>query len=318
MFGLGSKNLTGIANFKYKIPLERIKTLDIGFKSKRFSFLVFPEDLSYNKFEPFLTINFNNSIKKNHKKTIGFSSSLIFLEYLYKGKQTDFYYVNDLYFKYDFNNDKDNFWFRINMKQANNFALISTDINKQFDYNTKKKNSFYLRVFAGMFLYNRKNSPTYIPLTPSAKFLLSASNNSYLGSSTNAFTQYQKDYSFNNFFFDRNAKDMFFSRQIGTYSDGGFKTNTNIGNSNKYLLALNMSTDIPIPIPIEPWLNVALTEGVNKPDIVAEFGASINLMNKFIQFHFPFVTTKNLSTNSFAEKISFSINLMKLDKLRKY
>ncbi len=317
LFGLGSKNITGIVNFKYSFPLQKIKSLALGFQSKRFSYLVFPEDLAYNKIEPFIELNFNES-KNNHLKSFGFKSNFIFLEYLYKGRQTDFYYVNHLFFKYDFNKKTDNFWFQIDAKQSTNFVLVSGEFNAKINYPTKKKNAFYARFFAGGFLYYlQSNSKNLIP-SPTANFLLSANNRPYLGSTTNAFTQYQQDYNFSNLFFDRNSQDPFFKRQIGSNSDGGFKSLTSIGNSNKYLIALNLSTDIPIPVPIEPWFNMALIADNQKPAIAVEFGASLNLMNKFIQFHFPFVTTKNIAKPSFLENISFSIDLMKIDNLRKY
>ena len=317
LFSLGSKNITGIANFKYTLPLRKIKSLALGFKSKRFSYLVFPEDLAYNKIEPFIKLNFKET-KNKHLKTIGFKSSFIFLEFLYKGRQTDFYYINQLFFKYDFNKKADNFWFQIDAKQSSNFTLISGEFNAQINYPTKKKNAFYARIFAGGFLYYlQTNSKNLVP-SPTANFLLSANNRPYLGSTTNAFTQYQLDYSFTNLFFDRNSQDPFFKRQIGSKSDGDFKSLTRIGNSNSYLFALNLSTDIPFPIPIEPWLNIAMIPDNLKPAIAVEFGASLNFMNKFIQFHFPFVTTKNISNTSFLESISFSIDLMKLYQLRKY
>lgn len=316
MFGVGSKTISGIANFKYTHFLKNKTSFDLGIKFKRFSYLIFPENLTYNKIQPFIVFNIENKLHK-HKKVIGFQSSLVFLDFLYKGKQSDFYYVNNLFFKYDLNKKKENFWFQLDLKQSDNFMSLSGDFNLKIAYNTKKKNAFHLRLFTGGFLFLKKTNPLVIPETPNAKFLLSSNNSPNLGSSKNAFVQYQNDYTFSNFYFDRNAQDPFFSRQINSKSDGGFKSITAVGNSNKYLLSLNMSTDIPMPLPVEPWLNVAMIEGAKNPSVCAEFGASLNLMNKFIQFHFPFVTTKNIANGGFVNRISFSLDLMKLDKLRK-
>ena len=316
MFGIGSKNLTGIANFKYTLSIKKLHNISFGFNSKRFSYLVFPEDLAYNKIEPFIKFSFKEN-KKQHKSTIGFKSSLMFLEFIYYGRNTEFYYINNLFYKYDFNKKKNNAWFKIDFKQAEKFTLMSGEFNTQINYNTKKNNAFYLRVFAGVFLYYIRENPRTIPTAPIAKFLLSANNNKNLGNNNSAFTQYQKDYTFDSYFFDRNSNDVFFSKQIAPHSDGGFKTLSNIGNSNKYLLALNLKSDIPIPFPIDAWVNVAMIEKLTKPDFVAEAGISLNFFNKFIQFHFPIITTKNLSSQAFSKKTSFSINLMKLDDLRR-
>lgn len=318
MFGIASKTITGYAHLKYNIAIEENKQLKLGFRTQRFSYLTYPENLNYNKVEPFVNFEMKNLSQKTHKASVEFKTSLVLLDYLYQGKQQDFYYVNHLSFQYDFNKTKDNFDAQVDLKQATNFVSLSATFNAKINYPTKKNNAFYARLFVGGFLYNASFNSANLAPTPDANFLLSANNRPYLGNATNAFTQYQEDYSFRNIFFDRNSQDPFFSRQIGTDSDGGFKSLTGNGKSKNYLMALNLSSDIPLPIPIEPWVNVALIEGVNKPAIAAEFGASLNLFNKFIQFHFPFVTTKNIAPLSFSENISFSIDLMKLDKLRKY
>lgn len=313
MFGLGSKNLTGIADFSYTFPLEKIKSLEIGFKSKRFSYEVFPEDLAYNKFEPFIRLQLNKANQENiasHKQSIGFRSSFIFLEFLKNGRQTQFYYVNELDYIYDFDKTKNNFWAQIKLKQGQNFASISGELNLDIDYPTRRKNAFHVRLFGGGFLFSKFNGDA-----PIAKFQMSGSTNSFL-------PQYQKDFQFDNFYLDRNARDPFFSKQVAIV-DGGFRSVTDIGNSNKYLLALNLSSDIPLPIPIEPWVNLAMIDDGIKPGFAAEVGASVGLFNKFIQFHIPFVTTKNIANNqkilginNFGQRISFTIDLMKLNKLR--
>lgn len=314
MFALGSKNLSGIANFSYTFPLEKIKSFELGFKSRRFSYVVFPEDLAYNKVELFFEIELNKAKKEKlqkHEQTIGFRCSLIFLEYLSKGRQTQFYYVNELKYKYDFKQKKNNIWFQFLAKQSTNFASVSGEVNLKIDFPTKRKNAFRIRVFGGGFLFSKFSGNA-----PNAKFLLSGSTNTFL-------PQYQKDFQLDQFYFDRNAQDPFFSRQVAIV-DGGFRSITSAGNSNKYLFALNLSSDIPIPIPIEPWANLALIDEGIKPGFAAEFGASIVLFDKFIQFHFPFVTTNNiknnqsvLGINNFGQRISFSMDLMKLGKLRK-
>lgn len=318
LFGLGSKTITGYAHLKYTRAIKANNFLKLGFQTQRFSYLAYPENLNYNKIEPFVNFEIKNISKNKHQAQIGFKTSLVSLDYLDRGKQQEFYYVNHLSVKYDFNKIKDNFSAKIDLQQASNFVSLSGELNANINYPTKKFNAFYVRLFVGGFLYNASFNSANLAPTPNANFLLSANNRPYLGNSTSAFTQYQEDYSFRNIFFDRNSQDAFFSRQIGTVSDGGFKSLTNIGNSKKYLLALNLSSDIPIPIPVEPWVNFAVIEGYNKPALAAEFGASINIMDNFIQFHFPFISTSNISPASFGENISFSLNLLKLDKLRKY
>ena len=89
-------------------------------------------------------------------------------------------------------------------------------------------------------------------------------------------------------------------------------------------MALNICSDIPIPIPIETWVNLAMIDDGLRPNFAAEAGASVNLFDGFLQFHFPFITTKNIVENqkllgitNFGKRISFSLDLMKLDALRK-
>ena len=310
---MGSKTITGYAHLKYTRAIKANNLLKLGFQTQRFSYLAYSENLNYNKVEPFVSLQVKNITKNKHQAQIGFKTSLVLLDYLYKGKQQEFYYVNHLSVKYDFNKTKDNFITQIDLKQGSNFVSLSGELNAIINYPTKKYNAFYARLFVGGFFYLVETLQA-----PDVEFLLTANNRPYLGSGNSAHTQLQEDYNFRNFFLDRNSQDPFFSRQVGTNSDGGFKSLAKIGVINKYLAALNLSSDIPIPIPIEPWANFAIIEVANKPEPTVEFGASLNLMDKFIQFHFPFISTHNIAPTSFGENISFSLNLLKLDKLRKY
>lgn len=315
MFGLGSKNLTGLAKANYNLSFKNSnEKMSFGIHLKRFSHIVFPEDLAYNKVEPSITFQFKPSkIKKleKHSKSLQWRSSFIFFEHLTTFRNTEFYYVNELKFKYDFNKKTNNIWFEAIAKQGKNFGLLSAEINTNITYPTRKRNALHIRLFGGGFIFT-----TFDGTAPNAKLLLSGSTNHFTA-------RFQKDFQLDQLYFDRNAQDPFFSKQV-TLIDGAFRSVTSLGNSSKYLLALNICSDIPIPIPIETWVNLAMIDDGLRPNFAAEAGASVNLFDGFLQFHFPFITTKNIVENqkllgitNFGKRISFSLDLMKLDALRK-
>jgi len=149
---------------------------------------------------------------------------------------------------------------------------------------------------------------------------------SYVGSTGLAFQNYL-DSENEALFLGRSADHGLSSQQI-FIRQGGFKLNhgasqrDNIGNSNRFIASLNLTTDLPIPkigTFIKPYLDLGYYDQKqieSKNRIVYSGGIQLNLLYDRFCIYFPLVNSKYINTlyhsvenNSYWNRISFSINL---------
>ena len=64
--GTGSKQFIGTARLNYNFFPKKVQRFTIGVKEKRFSYLLFPKDLTYTKFEPYLNLALKKGICEAH------------------------------------------------------------------------------------------------------------------------------------------------------------------------------------------------------------------------------------------------------------
>lgn len=313
VFSPVSKTITGYSHFNYRFYTEKISFLQTGVQAKRFSYLLFPQSLQYNKLMPNFILHFKE--KNSHSKMlIGGKSHLIWLNYLLNGKQKEFYYVNELFLEYNIDRGKKNLDLIADVKQGELFANASATAHFQLKYKKPNK-ALHLRFFAGTFLWDNKASNNIN--APLPVFQLSGSTNQ------GGAHWLQKDYLFNEFYFDRNGIDPFFSNQVAIV-DGGFKSITSLGNSRRWLSTVGIYSDIPIPIPVQPFVNIGMfSDPLTDFTLVAETGLTFTFFKDFMQFHLPIVTTKNIRENqrilgieTFYERISFTLDMSKIKHLQ--
>jgi hypothetical protein len=313
MYGTASNTISGYSRFNYRFFGEKMTFLQTGMEVRRFSYLLFPENLQYNKLMPNFVLHFKER-ESGAQMLVGAKSHLIWLEYLLGEKQSDFYYVNEAFFEYNIGKERKNLDLLGSVKQGEFFANASVLANFEWSYKKPRK-GLHLRFFAGSFLWDNKPSSNID--APLPVFQLSGSTNQ------GGFHWLQKDYLFNEFYFDRNGIDPFFSNQVAIV-DGGFKSITSLGNSRKWLTTVGVYSDIPIPIPVQPFVNAGMySDPFNDFTLVAEAGLTFTFFKDFIQFHLPVVTTKNIRENqrilgieTFFERISFTVDMSKLKHLQ--
>lgn len=135
-----------------------------------------------------------------------------------------------------------------------------------------------------------------------------------------------QDYLHEGAFLGRNETSGFFAQQM-IEADGGFKTYMNIGASNNWLMALNLSSTLYRKVPLELFFSVGLSSntGTAFPEselFIVEFGASVNVIPDVLAVHFPIALSTDaqdnveLLTTSYWERIRFTFNINAL-KLRK-
>lgn len=317
MYGTGSKNLTGILKSSYNLKTDKLYNTTFSLNAKRFTYLLFPEDLSFNVISP--SINFQPKIKVGKKLSFGIKSTSIWQEYVLNGRKTTYFYLNTLNLSHSILNKKFNNSNTTYLNQGKQFATLHNSNKFSLYFNKKKENSFYLSSFLGIFLYN-KIASTNID-APSPIFQLSGSTNSGI-------YWLQKDYAFNDFYLDRNAQDNFLQKQVAD-SEGGFKSLTSIGNAKQFMFALNLRSDVVLPkklkriVNVQPFMNFAIAKNKNiDSEIYFEAGTSLLFFNEFLAFHIPFATTNNIKSNQatvygiqsgdWPKRITFSLDIMRI------
>ena len=317
MYGTGSGNLTGIIKSSYLLEKEKLARTYFMLNTKRFSYLLFPEDLAYNVLNP--GISFQPKLVENKAFAFGFNSKSIWQEYILNGRKTEYFYINTAFLFFNFSSTKFNNTNSSYLHQGKQFASLHNSNKLELYFNKKKENSLYLNSFLGLFLYNNKLSSNID--APIPVFQLSGASNSGI-------YWLQKDYAFNDFYLDRNARDNFLKKQIAN-SEGGFKSLTSLGNAQQFMFALNLRSDVALPkkmkriINVQPFVNFAVAKNKNiKSDLYFEGGTSILLFKEFLAFHIPFATTNNIKDNQatvygiqagdWPKRITFSIDVMKV------
>lgn len=149
-----------------------------------------------------------------------------------------------------------------------------------------------------------------------------------LKSSTRAFnfrmSSYREfeDYLYEGTFIGRKPGNGFLDQQM-MEADGGFKSNFRVGQTNDWLLAMNLSSTIYRKIPIELFASVgtyanAQTIFPKSQLFLAEMGVSVVIIRDVLEVHFPFLYSKNikdelkLTTNNYGQQIRFTFNLNEL------
>ena len=181
----------------------------------------------------------------------------------------------------------------------NNEAKLSLEAIYRFKF--KKGYGIRARFFAGKFFFRSS--------TPGFNFRM------------NSFLEYQ-DYLYDGTFIGRNPGNGFLEQQI-MEADGGFKSNIRIGQSNDWLVALNLSSTLYRKIPIEFFASIGTYANAQNvfPGsqlFLAEFGVSVILIRDVLEFHFPFLYSQDiredvkLNTKNYGQQIRFTFNLNEL------
>lgn len=341
-YGLGSKQLVGIADLHYHLyPGGLLRKLTVGISGKTFDYdHNFGDDyyLKYRRLVPYLRAELAGS-------TISFKHTLS-LRALFIQKEEDLRSLEGRYLGNHWKNSQiyelryegrqqalpNPFQYQVSLESnqytdafgaAAHNLRSSLEWKQQFYYKQKAKIS--LRLFAGYFLENTQRHK-------------SVDENS-LSLNPQSFNDYKFDYNY----LYRSGADNFLGRRANL-NEGGFKGAFGsayaaaFGNSNNFILAMNLKADLPkrlpMKLPIKPYFDLgyyddATTLGQNRPfseqlawngGLMLEFGKGV------FEVYFPLVYSKNLKDlyceqaggnnssalfcgGNYAKMISFSFNL---------
>ncbi len=208
---------------------------------------------------------------------------------------------------------------RYSVRQAPaGYVRASAEWIQEFYYRPKKR--LYARFFAGYFLYNTQ------------RFRGSVATNNLTGDVARASfvlnPQGFNDYRFDQVFLARSDSRGFLSRQV-SQTEGGFKNALGqpyaqvFGNSNDFILALNLRADVPSVPLLKPYFDVgyfndATPIGASRPfseQFVWSGGLMVEVLRGRLELYFPLVHSNYLSqlyrsaTQNYWQRISWSIRI---------
>ncbi|WP_299837490.1 aminopeptidase [uncultured Tenacibaculum sp.] len=284
-YAFRSENLTGSFSLGYDHFLEESKIYKIRYGISGSNFHYAPE-LSYNTFSPFVNIQF----RRNSLRDVGTKFLLSRIVYVDREiNPTDTEVESDKYqilnFRYIYSKPDviKRFQYAINGEFADNFTKFSTDI-RYLKFFTEKQ-SFNLRFFGGVFLYNNSEGDFF-------SFGLNRSS----------------DYLFEQNLFGRSERSGLFSQQF-VVSDGGFKSffKTPVF-ANQMLLSAN--TSVSVWRWAEIYNDLAMLKSKNQNTrFFYENGIRLNFVPNILEFYFPIYTNEGFEVNqrAYPQKIRFVI-----------
>jgi len=366
LYSFGTKDINGYAQYWHNFYTQgKVKNIQLGFKSARFAsngFFYNTGDrniqtliadsgygnyfgpISYEKFAPFIRFNLK---PKNARSGI---NQAIELRYVMVNEQAadrsfayqflkDHYSVAELMYAYNNPNVLYPSQAKINFHkgvQVVNFNRLSAEFIQQFKI-SKHKSLASIRVFGGAFLFHEAeviNSKNY-DVSGRAYFQGSArtSINDFLYDDAmigRELTAGQKDVS---------GLGRVFSRQV-LGGDAGFRNFANIGSTNTFLTALNITLPAPIPLPIgfygdvsywqipHSYLTIGGIAGTtqtyipSKMQLTYNAGIYLELVRNIISLHVPLIYSddikgyfENNQFDTLLKRISLTINLNKLNPI---
>ncbi len=211
------------------------------------------------------------------------------------------------------------------------YGFVRLNLTGNYYFNFAKGGGLDLRFFAGKFFY--LGDKTFIKQFQTDAYHLNMTG-----------PKGYEDYTYSNYFIGRNEYENLPSQQI-MIRDGGFKVGTDllsskVGRTDDWLLALNITTDIPKKInpfsilpfkfPVRLFLDIGTyAEAWKKNAVTARFvydaGVQLSLFKNVLNIYVPILYSKEytnyyrsvLPKNNFFKKISFSIDLQNIN-LKKF
>lgn len=330
MFAFGNKDLAGYADINLNLTMDRVfQQITIGAKVKRFannyndfayynSILgnteqVKPMYTNYNKIAPFIEFELK---KKNARspitQKISYTYNQIIFDQIqynltningssyYKPKKgTNYLYVNTLQYKLE--NKRAINPFNLIYQLDHNWEMAKTSLTFNYAVSFKNNNTLDIRFFAGAFLYQSKN------VVNDYRFRMSGWNG------------YQ-DYGYDYMYFGRNEDHgMPFSQFVE--NDGAFKVWTPLGQTSKWLVALNLKSPKLGKLPLKLFVDIGASEfneSLIKDKVLYDVGVNITVWKNVLDIYIPFLYSQDiknaLSANnkSFFDGIRFTFNMQNL------
>ncbi|MBC8485911.1 MAG: M1 family metallopeptidase [Bacteroidetes bacterium] len=312
MYSFGSNDLAGMGKIRHNIlPYKSVfQSVSVYLSGKQFAY----EDKSgsyFQKLKAGIDFRFRRKIMK---KPI---DNYLRLNFIFATSMYDLTLDQDKNFKQYYNIQYRHknarrinpYGLLIDIQASDDFVKGTLEAKYKIHYIYKK--SLDIRLFGGTFFYKAEDLPGLYD------FRVSGS------------TGYQ-DYTYDNLFFarfeDAAGKNFLSNQFVG--NDGGFAVYTPLGQTDEWMLALNLTSSLPIPkkIPLQVYANVAtfgktlsIADWETPESFFYEAGAKVYIIRNVFEFYFPVLMSDDLQkysdeiTDNYWQKIRFTLYLNKLN-----
>jgi hypothetical protein len=298
-------------NFRESSFIHSIKT---GFNFASFGIIPYSSFESSNPNSEFIKIAPSLEIKLKKKEARSVHQHSLLYRYIFIEEKQAAYCescdsisvmsINDMQFHelnylYKNSNTLHPWNLKFTTRYSSEMLLNMIELNYKRVYN-RYKNGIYLRLFAGGFLSNTGSLGRYN--------LRMDGQRGY------------HDYLYDEVFPARFDNIGLWSQQF-IESYGGFKVPTAFGQSNKFLVALNLKADLPIAI-FKPFVDFGAGYTGNEMQFLYDAGIAVQLGKGFCSIYFPLLYSQEikdeLSVNNktFKHTIRFTFNLSQVNPLK--
>ncbi len=309
MYSSTTKDLAGYGHIAYNIfPKGNIfQKISIGGTATRYAYSNDPFDMNFNKLAPELNIEFKKRRARSpFTHTLRYRNISI-IQDSYKGnydfspaiysRDTLHFNFNDLTYKFAMRDAINPFSIAVNFQQGQ--KMMKTSLTANYSYKFRKKNKgIDVRVFAGTFLGTKAaDAGPY-------RFRMSG------------FRGYQ-DYLYDNIYLGRTETDGVLANQF-VEGDGGFKFYSPLGQTSKWLAALNLKSslgNLKIPVNLYGDIGTCASDGINTEKVLYDAGVCLSIKKNVFEIYFPLLISKDMqdykkaNNLSYPETIRFTLNL---------
>jgi len=354
MYSIASGDVVGVGRVNVNVypNADFLKKVSLGLGVKSFNSNYIPRFELYTRYQrlvPSVTFELGSKANKSFSHRLNVRSLLIWEESgIFKqdsvegtvvtGTEFDRSTINEISYSGENRRAVNPYAFKVALEQQDytvganeeNYLKATVKLNLNYTYDSGKNVSF--RIFGGYFI---RNSRRDLMLASDG---FARGNHQFVGEGSN-------DYRYDDFYFDRSATEGIFSQQVHL-GDGGFKNalagQSQFGNANDYLLALNIKADLPkgLPfnLPLKPYFDVGYMNDTHKT--FSEFNAAhtyysggvmLEFFDGIFAVYFPIINSKDLkndynstgrgasddqsSFKAFTKRITFSLDLNRANPL---
>lgn len=307
MYSYATNDLTGYAHLAHTCyPAGNLfHHIQVGITGTRYAYANQPFHMNFNKIAPELLIEF----KKKHATSL-YTNTLKYryisiiqddarFQFEYNGISytpiTNYFHFNDLLYTLSKKDAIQPYSVNVDLQQGE--EMVKTSLTANYSYNFKKKDKGVdIRLFVGGFL-DATNAGPY-------RFRLSGQRG------------YQ-DYLYDHVYLGRMEKEGILANQF-TETDGGFKFFSGIGQTAKWITALNVKSSLGnLKLPLRLYADIGMTadDARLKENVLYDAGVCLSLRKNVFEIYFPllvsndFKTYKETNELSYAETIRFTLNL---------
>ena len=316
MYSFASKELVGVGNLGLNFYPESnlFHRISLDLNAKRFSY---NESDLYGFFDNYLKVapqlEFEFAKKTAHSSVQqNLSFRYIFVEQNFgRGLDTltlEFEELKQEYgvfeAKYTFSNNRATSPYQVTatVQQGTGFTRLFANGRYWVPYKDAGKGA-RIKAFAGV-LANFDNP------TPDVKFKWSGQT---------GFNIFQNDYLFDEIIFGRNEREGLWSQQVFN-RDADLRTLSNVGSSTDWMVGFGVSTTAPGPIPVRPYIDVAIYSGftIDGQETLVGYSGGLALVAipDILEIYLPLVESSNIkesltyvTRDTFFKRISFLFDL---------